>query len=244
MDREKLLERLKAILNRTTENGCTEAEAAQAMAMAQKLMIEHNLDMAELHAATGTQEEYTEEDAGFAVSRWSLERELAAGICKKFFLVECYKRIRVSEETGYKRRVNMIFFGTKENIDAARFVFTSLIEAFDRLWHEYRKSKPGVPVRDRRMFVAGVASGFRRKLESERKSVNASRTGTEIVITGRERALQENFAKAHPDMPGPQPMSPLNGSESSFQDGFKEGMRLNLARPISNDRNRPSLPSQ
>lgn len=55
--RKKMLEKVKAILAKTMENGCTEEEAMTALAKARELMATYEIDEAELDAAE--QEEAT-----------------------------------------------------------------------------------------------------------------------------------------------------------------------------------------
>jgi hypothetical protein len=47
-DREALLGRIQALLNKTVERGATEAEAQAALAVAQRLMDAHNIELAQV----------------------------------------------------------------------------------------------------------------------------------------------------------------------------------------------------
>ena len=47
MDRQILLNRIQNLLNRNVQNGASEAEAATAMAQAQRIMDEHNIALVE-----------------------------------------------------------------------------------------------------------------------------------------------------------------------------------------------------
>lgn len=44
---EKIMNKINALLEKTTENGCTPAEAAEAAAMVQKLLAKHHLELTE-----------------------------------------------------------------------------------------------------------------------------------------------------------------------------------------------------
>ena len=48
MTNEKTLNKIRALLAKTIENGCTEAEAMAALEIAQKLMIEHEISLEDL----------------------------------------------------------------------------------------------------------------------------------------------------------------------------------------------------
>ena len=48
MTNEKTLNKIRALLAKTIENGCTEAEAMAAIEIAQKLMTEHEISLEDL----------------------------------------------------------------------------------------------------------------------------------------------------------------------------------------------------
>ena len=50
VEREKLMDRVRALLAMTTSNGCTEAEATTAAAKAAKLMEEHDLKLTDVNS--------------------------------------------------------------------------------------------------------------------------------------------------------------------------------------------------
>ncbi|MCW2275110.1 DUF2786 domain-containing protein [Rhodoblastus acidophilus] len=52
MDRKKMIERVRALLAKTTDNGCSEAEALSAAAKAQALMDEHDIAQGDLREPT------------------------------------------------------------------------------------------------------------------------------------------------------------------------------------------------
>ena len=54
MTDETILQKIRAMLNRTTANGCTEAEAMTAAAMVAKLMDRYNLSDADVLAGLGS----------------------------------------------------------------------------------------------------------------------------------------------------------------------------------------------
>ncbi len=142
--REDVIERVKKLLIKTEAAGCTQAEAEAAFKMASRIMAEHNLTMDEVdQAAPDAEEGWDEAPVGEASGRWNFEYSCAGDICNRFFFVERYRNITTKEvmERGRlvrKSFVRMTFFGKKSNVETARWVYLALLDAFDRLWNDYR----------------------------------------------------------------------------------------------------------
>ncbi len=231
MTRDELIGKVRKILSRTEENGCTEAEAETAFALAGRLMAEHQLEMADMTAAGGPEPEgfTTEKVAEYLGRRWKSERSYAAAICRDFFGVHCYYSTFGSVSRQY-------FFGTPTQIEAAKWVYEGLLAAFDRLWAAHRQ-KTGAPGRDRLAYVLGVSHGFRARLREERRAMEAehdrgrSGPGTALVLANADLARQSAFEAAHPSMRTSVAYSPT-GSRASYEAGKSAGRSLNLSRPL------------
>ena len=53
-----IIDQIKALLNQTVDNGCTEAEAANAAAVAQKLLTKHRINLVDLQDSVSEQPQY------------------------------------------------------------------------------------------------------------------------------------------------------------------------------------------
>lgn len=227
-----LIAKLRKILSKTEEAGCTQEEAAAAMAKARRLMEDNEITMAEVADHGGAAEESPDTVAIYEKSRMSRDAVLAAQICNRFFFV----RYCQSRRGGLSR---IMFFGTPSNIETARWVFTSLMSAFDRLWSEHRR-RTGTPGTERMLFCTGVYRGFKEKLEAEREVDNLAREaemghgGTSIVLANREKALSREFAHAHPGVRSTT-MGGLKGGRSTLESGMAAGRSLNLSRPLGSN---------
>lgn len=236
-----IVDRIRKILSKTEEAGCTEAEAATAMALAGRLMAEHNLSMAEVSAGDEdghAAEPWAEDTAGDDFGKWTLQHSLAWGIVRRFFFVEGY--FSTSWTPGRRRsRKAMRFFGKESNVQTAKWAFASLLAAFDRLFDEHRR-KTGCPASDRRAFCAGVASGFSAKLIEERQTVQDERDvirgtsgETALALISVEAETKQAFRERHGKMKTH--YSNFSGTKDSGgarQAGYAAGRNLNLARPI------------
>lgn len=78
--RRKMMDKVRAIMNRTTQNGCTEAEAMEALQKAQQLMAAYEIDEAELGATA-------QSEAAAILKRrgedyFDIRKRLGAGVAK------------------------------------------------------------------------------------------------------------------------------------------------------------------
>jgi hypothetical protein len=236
-DRPKsdVVERIRKLLAKTEDNGCTQAEAESAFKLASRIMAEHNIEMAEIEAKEGVQDDISWlEDEVTETGRWSLEMNLAYGIVKEYFFIEAFFACR------YRGRKILKFFGTATNVEAASFTYKALLEAFDRLFRSYR-ARSGCGADQRRLFVSGVAQGFAHKMRDERRAMEIERdlvqgkaTGsTALVLASVQDRTREEFVKDHPDMKSHKAnFASVTGSQSTLDAGYAAGRSLNLNRSL------------
>ena len=241
--KESLIERIRKILAKTEDAGCTEAESQKAFALASRLMAEHNLTMDEVERKEGGEQSWLEDDA-CTVSKWTLEDNLAWGIVHQHFFIEGYFTHQYVD--GNVKKV-LMFFGRPDNVQTAKWTFNALLEAFDRLFGEYRK-RTGAPASDRRIFISGVASGFSSKMTDEKRAMEVERDllqgktsgSTALALAGiREQTLmaykEHNpgcFKKNGEKRTARGNYANLTGSASAFEAGQRAGRSLNLNRSI------------
>jgi hypothetical protein len=233
---EGIARRIQKILSKTEEAGCTPQEAEAAFAMATRLLAEHNLTMDDVDTATAQKAtEYVEQDA-FDMARWSRELVMAVKIVQKHcFVTGCF----------WHSRKKLVFFGEATNVESARFMLTSLMEASQRLWASYR-IRNAMGKSERTIYLIGLMAGFGSKMDDERKAMEAERDAMSQKGTGTALALQSvmdltlaAFKAKNPDTRNHRPFcSPLAGARSTYNDGFQEGRRLNLNKGIDPNKRR------
>ncbi len=231
-----LIARIRKILARTEEAGCTPAEAEAAYGLASNLMAKHNLDQGEVGRASGLAGEGWADEAVFETARWSGDLDRAAGILVTFFFVQPYRSYRAGPDG--RELSSLVIFGSPTNVETARFIFNSLMAALGRLWKDHRKS-PGVGRSDRGAFSLGLFMGFSDKLHAEREAMKqerdrAERPGTTALalraVDGRTFAA---FEGTHANLTtARRPRFPRSLSGGSFNVGLEAGRNLNLSRPV------------
>lgn len=246
--KESIIERVRKILLKTEQAGCSADESEKAFAIASRLMAEHNLSMDEVEKREGGEQSWLEDDA-YETGRWTLEDNLAYGIVHRYFFVEAYFGYKhIEDKKGNYRQVKILrFFGRPDNVETAKWTFNALLGTFDRLFRGYR-DRTGALASDRRIFVSGVANGFTQKMHDERRAMevegdlvqNKTSGSTALALTGiREQTIMAykeahagHFKKDGSKRGSSIRFSTVSGSASAFEAGQHAGLSLNLNRSI------------
>jgi hypothetical protein len=130
----KIVDLIQKMLHKTVESGCTEAEASEAFAKAQAMLLKYNLSMDDVRCTDSADgEEQFADEAAFATGRWTYEQNLAYHVIKNHCFVEGYFAAR----NAGKDKV-LYLFGTQANVATARFMFSALLAANDLMWVMYK----------------------------------------------------------------------------------------------------------
>lgn len=228
-----VMDRVRKILTKTTEAGCTEEEAKNAFALASKILTAHNLSMDDVKAsAPADSSESFMEQPLFSTGAWSLEDNLTYGIIREFFFVEGFLNT-----TGDGKVFTL--FGTKTNVEVARFTWNALQASFNRCWQGY-KIVHRKPASERRMYVSGMAKGFSDKLRDERRAMEIERDITRgssgctaLALRNIAEETKLKLHEVHPDLKARSgSFSPTKGDQSTLDAGYKAGRELSLNRGI------------
>jgi hypothetical protein len=179
---ERILQRVAKLLALAESPNVNEAELA--MAEAQRLMLKHNVDVTARSA-------YSFRHLGTPTGRVSEAERVLANILNDHFFVECIW-VPVWRPREGKRGSVLEVCGTTLNLTIAEHTHAFLLHTADRLWEQYRQHK-GVGNRDRRTYQAGVMTGFREKLDAQRK-----RHQREGLVWVGDADLTGYWRKRHP----------------------------------------------
>lgn len=141
-------------------NNPSEAEAQAAMLKAQKLMAEHNLDMAQFKDQPQEKKEaITEYFRGYHNTNWALS--LAKVICDNF-------RCNLLRAPGY----GLVFVGLKDDVAICKAVFSFAAKTLDKNMRKLRKQyrKQGLPTDGisgdyAAGFIAGIKAKYKEQVE-------------------------------------------------------------------------------
>lgn len=194
-----IVERVKKLLALAQSDVPAERDAAIAKANA--LIAEHNIDMVLLQSSAQA-ETFGEVEFATGVKRPPVELKFIYGILKAHFRCEAY----------YSRRpegLTLRIIGRKSDAEFGLWLAGFLRDEFARRWAYYRRST-GAETRVRNTFMYGMWQGLHQKLTDERRASEERRI-SEIAATqsdgvaGQEAhlkaagALQDKYALAVQD---------------------------------------------
>jgi hypothetical protein len=215
---QHLLERIAKLL--ALAESSNEHEAQAAMSAAQRLMLKYNIDL----AISGRQPAHAFRHLGEPTGRVNEAQRILAGILGDHFFVQTIW-VPVWRALEGKRGSVLEICGSQANLELAEYVHAFLNVTADRLFREYRKSLPGRGAK-RLTFIAGVMSGFRDRLDRERKKSKA-----EGLVWVGDAALDGFFRKRHPRIRWTR-YAVGHGSEA-YARGREAGAKIVLHRGIS-----------
>jgi len=224
--REKILERVRALLAMTVENGCTEAEAMVAAAKAALLMEEYDITFADAQSVRN-------EEIGEQIDRYPDPRnpeQLHPGAhwvmiaiaeffdCKTWFDV-----------------VNVRFFGMKADAELAHRMLAMVVVAMDCELAPWLTVHAGTSI-DRDLlassFMQGMAHriGERLRFMKEARSEKARKRGTDLVVVKGQlvEAKFADFLRAHGINLSSGKTAPIDGA--SFLAGWAAADRVDLGQ--------------
>lgn len=187
--RKKLLERIKAILSKTMENGCTEGEAMAALAKARELMATYEIDENEI--STLDQEQATIFKTA-AQDPYSIKFNLA-----KF--VGRFTRCRAW--AGNDKIVT--FAGLESDVIFATWLLDTLQRFVMRALREYQKDRAVKRLANNNLtstsFVAGCTSRICEKLKELAPKIETKNAIVEAhlakngIVLAKRRASHRDF---------------------------------------------------
>ena len=211
---ERVLAKVRKLMNLGASPNPHEAELA--MAAASRLLLKHNLELAD----AGPQDDTSWKWLGRPTGRVSLADRLVSGILQEFFFVECvYVRTRLA--ATFRTATVLEVLGRHHNLAMAEYVYDYLTGTLDRLWHDYRQTTRARGNALRNDFRVGVMMGFRDHLRSQ-KTVQAE----EGLIWRGDPALAELLSERHPRLTSMGPSRYRTGE--AHQDGRREGQALRI----------------
>lgn len=182
----RAVERIAKLLALAESPNQHEAEAA--MAAAQRLMLKYNLDVAQEHRPTT----YGFRHLGKASGRVGEHERLLAMILGRHFFVEVIW-VPVYRPHDGKRASVLEVCGSSANLAMADYVHGFLLHTAEQLWVEHRRGAGIATNRDRRIYLAGVMSGFAEKLARQTDAHRA-----EGLVHVKDGDLSGFFRRRHP----------------------------------------------
>ena len=184
-NRESIIDRIRAILSKTESRGASEAEAATALEMAQRLLIKHNLDMAEIVDIQTDDDPVTEETLFGTVGAKGWRASLANVIGKAMF---------VKIITQGQRAIS--FIGRPENVGSVMEMYQWVAPQLEVMAGEMVAQYPNRW--GRRSYATavrhGMVSTISDRLQETMREQQAQTVGVTALVVQYD-AENETFAK-------------------------------------------------
>jgi hypothetical protein len=219
--RKKMLERVRAILSKTMENGCTEGEAMAALAKARELMATYEIDENELHVE--------KQQEGATIHRGNIADpyDIKKGLCVP---VARFTRCRGFDGSSSKT-YGISFCGLESDVIFATWLLETLQRFVMRALREFQKQRAikGIPNSNytSASFVAGCTARIAQKL---RELTPIEPVGTGLVVS-RQALIDAELAR-NGIMLGKSRSRSRDLDKRSFGAGQAAGNSARFDRPV------------
>lgn len=235
-DKQKLYARVKALLAKTAEANCTEAEAQFAAEKARELIEIYQLDMTEGELIS---EGFTE-----ILFRWSSrERANIQQFLSTYIGYYTGTRAWMTNDGKTQQRVNRHFFGLKSDVMFAGFLMTHLSDFVIRSADEYVKNSfhPYYNAKkERASFIMGCAARIAKRLKEERhNTIQVKGTGTALVTVDKRKIVTQQLAARGVLLVSKPASSKTVHSAGSYEAGKAQGNAASFSRPLGGNVSAP-----
>jgi SprT-like family protein/uncharacterized protein DUF2786 len=184
--RARLVKRVTDLLALARSSNRHEAE--NAAAVAQRLMLKHNIELGN----DAERARFGFRHLGEPKGRVQESEHILAALLAEHFFVEAIWVPAYRPHDG-KRGSVLEICGTADNLELAGYVHAFLLGTAERLWLEHKREHRIASNRDRRTYLAGVMEGFRDRLATEKK-----RSQKEGLVWVKDADLQRYQRVRHP----------------------------------------------
>jgi hypothetical protein len=223
---DALIDRLKKLLS-LAGNNSSQAEAEAAMAKAQQLAIQYNIDLAMIGDSQAENESEIIRDEMEFGQRLPTVSCYVESILKRFF------NVRVIRSGGRIGGRKLIFVGKRDDVDAAKYIYTWLAETMVRCWNCY-KHDLSVPLSHKQSYLIGFYNGLATKLEANKRSVEADKLTNDadknkyaLAVVNLQKQIQ-NFIDNEFGRVGKATGKRIEVNAGSYARGVSDGNNCNI----------------
>lgn len=224
--REKIANRIKELMKKTTDNGCSEAEALSAAEMVGKLMSEYDLSMTEI--------EFKNEE--FLTHNITTDSRVASPIHGVVNAIADYTDTKLWFSRGDK--IVYSFFGTKKDTEIADYLFHLLVGSLKKETENFKKTDSyklsSVAGRTKTSsFANGMAARLSSRLQEMKRSqqiVNES-TSTSLVPVNKKAIVLDMFSQLNMKLKTTTRRTTA-GSYDAYRAGQAAGDRVNITSGV------------
>lgn len=231
-DRDSLLNKINALLNKTTENGASEHEAMTALSMAQKLMEKHMIESYELNENS---KDLKCEKFEVEMFKTGYDTTSINGAIADCFDCKCWWN---------RHRGTVTFFGYGSDAHLASYFYNFINNAIVIESRKYKHGLEFIESKIKGYHTKTIMASFRKgmmiriiqrlvDLKRERTSNVLKKTGTDLVVVKSE-TVKDEFKGLELKLKTKK--STLDDVQcfSSYEKGYEKGNKVNLSGGIEN----------
>jgi hypothetical protein len=229
MSNEAIIHRIRSLLAKTIENGCTEAEAMMAASKAAEMMDEHDIRTIDL-----SEKSVFVELIRSGVRHDILKRNLGIAVAK---YCGCYMIL-----SG----MDMKLMGRDMDIVMAEWLYDTLVAYCARGLKDHMSGKHLLPSNQKTMLKNGFILGAVRRISERLEEMMKVRVvqSNALVLSRVSEAKEAAIAKIEANggkLKDARKARSIYAGQSSMDAGRAHGDRANLSRPISGNGNKTMI---
>lgn len=190
---DKVREKIAALLKKTKSNGCSEAEAEAAMAIANKLMAEHGVSITDIKENKQASRDFSRRHVNKGSKNLSLIDKCVAPAIAQYTDTKVWSQKEFDGFKMGKKKMkpkyisNVTFYGYSVDVELAEYIYKICDAAVETEWKKFSVTVPaGFRAKARLSFQVGMAIRLRDRLVNM-KSENIKQTnGKELVVLKRQ----------------------------------------------------------
>ncbi len=246
-EKSKIAAKIRALLDKTIENGCSEAEALVAVEKATELMRKHQITMTEAEIVA---EGFERAKVNWKDRKSTLVRDLLCAAVSE------YTDTRVWRTTGLNKvRTVIVFFGLQSDVTYASWLLEALTDFVIRQAEDFidrevknlaeefgcseavvRRTRKGRLDSNHTGFMIGCARRLNARLRAERPQQQVkSATGNALVVIDKRRLVNDALKAEGVRLRSGSSRSISMGSASGYAAGTAAANSANFNRGVGDN---------
>lgn len=196
---DKIRTKIAALLKKTEANGASEAEAAAAMAIASKLMVEHSVTMADLRDNTAAARDFAKRKVNEGAKNMTVVDKFVATAIGAYTDTKVWNSKEFDgfkmgkKKAKVKYSSNIMFYGYSVDVELAEYIYKICESAVETEWKKFSRTVPaGARAKARVTFQLGMALRLRDRL-MEMKQTNIEETNGTALIVLKKQLVETAF---------------------------------------------------
>jgi hypothetical protein len=242
--REKIVAKIRALREKTTEGGCTEAEAMAAAEIVSKLMAEYDLTFTDVEVR---ESEVIQESVMSDRSSNSHPTKFCMNALETFCGIKIWFGKQYTPGKG--RKIYHTFFGLPKDVEIATYLYNVILGAMEREAFSFKESPEyniswygkGEKKIATNSFLRGMAVRISQRLrdlhKEQMQTMNDTPIGRELVVV-KKSVVADALRKAGICLKTSQ-SSAVSHNQAAYAAGQAAGDRVGLHRGVSSGGNGP-----